>query len=1361
MIYFTDRGYKTVAIADTDSPDGLRLLSDELNTEIKTGTSIYKANIDKNHPTIESIEVGCFVFVPNFRNKMVVVEIMEVEETRTTKKIIAEDAGMSLINSDASPYKMKGTLREHVSAILGENSGWEIGADEIGDTKNLTLEYDGITTKTKRLQQVAGRFGAEIDYSFDFAHNSITKKKVNLYKRRGQNVGRRLEVGKELKDVKRHVSLTNLMTAVRGIGQNHKEDIKVKKEVKKPIQQKQTQSTVMVNDKIEKFIGWFKAREGKVRYSMGSRMGPNSYDCSSAVFFAAKHAGLIPQSQWIGNTETLFSFNGKYLKEISRSEVKRGDIFVSGVQGGSSGAAGHTGAIIDYNTIIHCTYSRNGIATTPLNGWTGQPCRYFRWTTAGEARAQGSSGGAGRYWTNNQLIHHDLGFKLNTLTAQQINNWVKATSPDSPFNGQGNVFIEAQRQSGLDARYILAHAALESAWGKSNIARNYNNYFGIGAFDSNPDNARNYSNPGLASGIISGANWIAKNYYNGKWKQTTLYKMRHNNGVHQYATDPAWHTKIANIMKRSERFTTPSTAQKPKQEYETVIEYETKEIEKETTLVGYNYDDGRFFVDKKRGILCDRQANEIWGEDGRYITRVYKSQAKSNKTLFDECMNQLKNNNEPEVTYEVSPLDIPDDVSIGDTVRIIDHDYNPPLYLEARLVEMTTSTVTPTVDKAKFSNFVEKKAGINERLSNLQAQLDEQRWRFDDLPYIMELTSASGSVFKDGNVTTTLMASLTKGGIEQSANVDGFVWERVSAYPDKLVVSDETWNEEHAEYNEHVLDLGNSDVELEATFTCTAMLNGVAVAVASYTIKNLSIGIYIQEAEPNRNAIKWGDVWQYDSGDGTHWKRVWKGNRWEDTVTKRDLEAIELTPGPQGAPGKDGAQGLPGKDGEDGKTSYVHFAYADSSDGTIGFTTTATQGKKYIGIYTDFTKDDSTNPADYSWSKYVGEDGDQGIPGKTGEDGKTPYFHTAWATSSTGANFSVKPFSGASYMGTCTTFSANDPTNPGLYDWQLTKGAKGDTGATGAQGVPGKDGAPGKDGKTGQLGKNLLRRSNVKAENITSYLVKDYELAEPIEDGEQITVTIKAMLGDRATVVIATGGGSTLGKLYKTSNGWSVYSSTIRWRNSGSKNNKLEIYMQDDSRYNGGSKSASIDWVVLARGDVPALDWYPCDADTEELISSKADQIALNAVRDDHQALKVHFESFPEEVNKNSLAIARQEAYIEKIKNAADSTDTALSDRIAIIENSVGAGKATLSAINTYLEFGEEGVLIGKQGEQIRTIVKNDALEILEGDKVVAKFGNNQAEVVNLKVDGIAEMGYHTITKIDLNGKRYTGFRPL
>ena len=76
--------------------------------------------------------------------------------------------------------------------------------------------------------------------------------------------------------------------------------------------------------------------------------------------------------------------------------------------------------------------------------------------------------------------------------------------------------------------------------------------------------------------------------------------------------------------------------------------------------------------------------------------------------------------------------------------------------------------------------------------------------------------------------------------------------------------------------------------------------------------------------------------------------------------------------------GADGSQGTPGKPGADGKTPYLHIAYANSADGSSGFSTSDSTNKLYIGQYTDYTQSDSTDPSKYAWTKIKGDPGQDG-----------------------------------------------------------------------------------------------------------------------------------------------------------------------------------------------------------------------------------------------------------------------------------------------------------------------------------------------------------------------------------------------
>ena len=81
--------------------------------------------------------------------------------------------------------------------------------------------------------------------------------------------------------------------------------------------------------------------------------------------------------------------------------------------------------------------------------------------------------------------------------------------------------------------------------------------------------------------------------------------------------------------------------------------------------------------------------------------------------------------------------------------------------------------------------------------------------------------------------------------------------------------------------------------------------------------------------------------------------------------------------------------GEDGDDGQPGAGGYVHVAWANSADGTVDFSTTVSANKSYLGIYTDQTQADSTDPGDYSWSLIKGAKGDTGDTGPAGATGAT------------------------------------------------------------------------------------------------------------------------------------------------------------------------------------------------------------------------------------------------------------------------------------------------------------------------------------------------------------------------------------
>lgn len=165
--------------------------------------------------------------------------------------------------------------------------------------------------------------------------------------------------------------------------------------------------------------------------------------------------------------------------------------------------------------------------------------------------------------------------QLDAFIARQCTYQEKNYGVTSKLRGTGKYFVAAAQRYGVNEVYLLSHAALESAWGCSKLAQGsisgyqgYYNFYGIGAYDSDPNNAgaamakqQNWNT--VERAIDGAASWIAKNYIKPtvasaavSGNQNTLYRMKWdlNRAVsqgdvwHQYATSPTWPTGIAKVM---------------------------------------------------------------------------------------------------------------------------------------------------------------------------------------------------------------------------------------------------------------------------------------------------------------------------------------------------------------------------------------------------------------------------------------------------------------------------------------------------------------------------------------------------------------------------------------------------------------------------------------------------------------------------------------------------------------------------------------------------------------------------------------------------------------------------------------------
>lgn len=389
-------------------------------------------------------------------------------------------------------------------------------------------------------------------------------------------------------------------------------------------------------------------------------------------------------------------------------------------------------------------------------------------------------------------------------------------------------------------------------------------------------------------------------------------------------------------------------------------------------------------------------------------------------------------------------------------------------------------------------------------------------------------------------------------------------------------------------------------------------------------------------------------------------------------------------PGLQGLQGPKGDQGIPGAKGADGRTSYTHIAYADTISGG-GFSQTNAD-KSYIGVYVDFNATDSKNPADYRWNKWKGEDGPQGIPGKPGADGRTPYFHRAWANSADGrSGFSTSDSTNKRYLGTYTDFTEADSQDPTRYKWtalfdnveiggrNLLKGSKG----------PFKP-----DRKPGNFDNNILysNDTSIYMVNGESYLLsaKTDGTFTAHHDGNKESDNVVLWIMDknvRNYQIVSDLKTGTTGTNFIWNRATGVY------------------HLRVNTYHKGGTKSV---WdVKVEKGNIKT-DWSPAPEDVQEGIDSKADQVLtqeqLNALNEKAGVIQAELEAKASADTLDNWVKAYKDFVKsnEVLRSQAEKDLISASQRVSNIAKNLGELSDRWNFIDTYMSSSNEGLVIGK-----------------------------------------------------------------
>lgn len=528
-----------------------------------------------------------------------------------------------------------------------------------------------------------------------------------------------------------------------------------------------------------------------------------------------------------------------------------------------------------------------------------------------------------------------------------------------------------------------------------------------------------------------------------------------------------------------------------------------EESETPITLKGYKYDDGDIYL--SGSTLYSRSAVAKWsrylsekGSGTGHIVQSYTYDTTSQSELCNRAVSKLKKIYDAAVSYEVELAYLPDGIKIGDTVNIVDD--TGELYLSARIMKLESSICNDEYT-ATLGEYKLKSSGISEKMESLASQFEKLAKNRTFYTWVVFADTETGGGISLKSAGKTYMGIAYNQTTKQPVLTDPSIYTWVKVVGEQGIAGEPGKNGLTSFFHVRYADVPNP--------TANQLRKDTGKYIGTYVD-------YILEDSTDPTKYTWrkfqGDDGE-DGADGTPGENGANGetsylhiayatsadgktgfsttNAVDKTYIGQYVDFIKADstnpakyrwskfqgpkgdkgdPGEQGLrglQGDKGDQGIQGPKGESGKSTYTHIAYANSSDGKVSFSVSDSD-RDYVGMYVDEVVADSTDPTKYAWSKIKGADGTQGIQGKPGADGKTPYFHIAYATSADGkTGFSITESTGKTYIGVYTDYTKADSTDPSKYKWTKIQGPQGTQGLQGIQGPQGERGIAGKDGQNG------------------------------------------------------------------------------------------------------------------------------------------------------------------------------------------------------------------------------------------------------------------------------------------------------
>lgn len=223
-IFILDKSKTVVDVLSNngDSPQS-PFFDDKYVQDLATGAETFEFTTVSNERTSKYAVGGNYVAF-KFKNKIKMFQIMRTEDEHHEalyKYCYCEIAGLELINNPIREREIPSANVRQFFEIALADTDWRLGIVDAALILSSNIKIKRATNVYSLIQEHLSTFDMEIEYRFEMTGNRISGMYIDVYKSRGRDTGFRFEYGENVSGVSKQVDISELCTAMIGVGKDN------------------------------------------------------------------------------------------------------------------------------------------------------------------------------------------------------------------------------------------------------------------------------------------------------------------------------------------------------------------------------------------------------------------------------------------------------------------------------------------------------------------------------------------------------------------------------------------------------------------------------------------------------------------------------------------------------------------------------------------------------------------------------------------------------------------------------------------------------------------------------------------------------------------------------------------------------------------------------------------------------------------------------------------------------------------------------------------------------------------------------------------------------------------------------------